>query len=131
MINKDVAQAIGQMQGAFPNAAVETREDGQGGAYVVVNPVDLGPVYTEATRHTWIGFHVSFQYPISDVYPHHVRPDLARADGQAFGTGMGVARFEGFARDSVQFSRRTREGAWAQQSALLKLQKVIEWARTR
>lgn len=130
MIKQEVEQAIGQIQGAFPDAAVETREDGQGGVYVVVDSVDLGPVYTEATRRTWIGFHLSFQYPIADVYPHHVRPDLARADAQALGTGMGVARFEGFARESVQLSRRTKEGAWALQSGLLKLQKVIEWART-
>ena len=128
----EVQRAIAQIEYHFYAANVLAKEDGEGGAYVLVEPVDLGPLYTEETRHSWIGFRITFQYPIADVYPHHVRPDLKRVDNQPHGQGMGVTRFEGeFARDSLQLSRRTKEIGWVNQSALLKLQKVIEWVRTR
>ncbi len=130
-LKPQVEYAIEQIKAYFPEASVTTKDDGQGGAHVLVDPVDLGEQYTPETRVTWIGFHVSFQYPIADVYPHHVRPDLKRQDGGALGEGMSVSRFKGFDRESVQLSRRTKEIDWRRHTALLKLQKVIEWARSR
>jgi len=129
-VKTKVVEAVEQICRHFSSATVTTKEDGQGGAYVLVDQVDLGDLYTEVTRSTWIGFHIAFQYPIADVYPHHVRPDLARVDKRGLGQGMGNAQFPGFDRPSVQFSRRTKEAVWGKQTALLKLLKVIEWART-
>lgn len=129
-MKRKVGQAIEQIRRHFHNSAVTVKKDSHGGAYVVVDPVDLGETYTVETRSTWCGFHICFQYPIADVYPHHVRPDLKRIDGNPLGPGMGVTRFEGFDRDSVQLSRRTKEAGWGQHTALFKLLKVIEWART-
>jgi hypothetical protein len=132
MMKAEVERALAQIRSHFSDASVQAREDGDGGAYVIVDPIDLGPLYTDETRHSWIGFRITFQYPLADVYPHHIRPDLKRLDDQPHGQGMGVTRFEGeFARESLQLSRRTKEVGWANQSALLKLQKVIDWVRTR
>ena len=128
-MNQKVEEAVEQIRTHFAESQVTTKEDGQGGAFVMVDPVDLGSTYTEATRHTWVGFHVTFQYPMADVYPHHVRADLARANRCGLGAGMGSAQLPGFDRPSVQISRRTKEVAWGTQSALLKLLKVIDWAR--
>lgn len=130
-MKEEVSRAIEQVRAQFPNSSVNVKEDDQGGAYLLVDPVDLGQTYTEATRLTWIGFHVSFQYPFADVYPHHVRNDLTRRDGRPLGEGMGQSRFEGFGRDSIQLSRRSNNRDSNLETALHKLLKVIQWARTQ
>jgi hypothetical protein len=127
----EVTQAIEQLRLQFPDSAVEVKPDDQGGAYIIMDSVDLGTAYTEATQRTWIGFHLPFAYPFADIYPHHVRRDLARRDGRPLGEGMGFSRFEGFGRDSVQFSRRSNHRDAALETAVHKLLKVIAWAATR
>ena len=129
MIAAPVAGAVSELRTHFGPEAVTVKEDGEGGAYVLVEQVNLGEAYTAETRTTWLGFKIGFQYPLADVYPHHVRPDLARADGHALGAGMSATQFEGFGGPSIQFSRRSKEGTWGQQTALLKLLKVVEWAK--
>jgi len=130
-VKREVADAIEQIRAQFPESALEVKADEQGGAYVLVDPVDLGDNYTEATRSTWMGFHISFQYPFADVYPHHVRRDLARSDGRPLGAGMSHSVFQGFGRESVQFSRRSNHRDSALETAVHKLLKVIEWASKR
>jgi hypothetical protein len=129
-VKADVQRAIDQVKAQFPKGLIEVREDGQGGAYLKVDPVDLGQVYTENTRMSWLGFHISFQYPFADVYPHHVRRDLTRADGKPLSAGMGYTRYEGFGIDSVQLSRRSNHREASLETAAHKAMKVIEWART-
>ena len=58
---------------------MQVRDDGEGGGFVFVEPLDPGPTYVQ--RETWIGFRITFQYPYADVYPHFARGDLARVDG--------------------------------------------------
>ncbi len=70
----------------------------------------------------------SVQYPFADVYPHHVRPDLTRCDGNGLGSGMQVTRYAGFDRPSVQISRRSNNRDPSIETALHKLLKVIDWA---
>lgn len=125
----EVSKAVERIRQHFPDSTVHVKEDGQGGAYVRVDPVDLGPTYTEQTRRTWIAFKIAHDYPFSDVYPHHVRRDLARADGQAHPTGFGTASAEGWGLESVQLSRRSNHRDAALETALHKLLKVIDWAR--
>jgi hypothetical protein len=127
----DVLQAVEEVRSQFSASTVEVKEDNQGGAYLLVDSVDLGSAYTKETRYTWLGFHISFQYPFADVYPHHVRRDLARADGRPLGDGMGHSRYEGFDRDSVQLSRRSNHRDADMETAVHKALKVVEWARTR
>lgn len=118
-----VAGAIDELRATFPEAAVTVREDEQGGAYVTVEPVDPGPLYVQ--DETWIAFHVTFQYPYADVYPHFVRPDLVRNDGQPLGAGMGMGAFDG--RPAIQLSRRSNRLDPASDTAAMKLLKVLRW----
>ena len=128
-MKKAVREAIAELERGLPDATVTHKDDGEGGAYVIVDPVDLGDHYTEETRLTWIGFRILFNYPFADLYPHHVRGDLARTDGNAHSTGMSASQFMAFEKvSSVQLSRRTPETGWARQTARLKLLKVIDWA---
>ena len=124
-----VAAAIEELREAFSEATVTAREDAEGGAFVTVDPVDLGRPYAQAE--TWVKFHITFQYPYSDVYPHFVRPDLARADGQPLGEGMSLGTFGGDGEPAVQISRRSNNLNPATDTAALKLAKVLRWLKTR
>lgn len=119
----EVAVAILEIEGAYPRATVTPKEDGQGGALVIVDPVELGPPYQQAD--TWVGFHITHLYPLPDIYPHHVRRDLVRLDGQALGSATSPSTF--LARDSTQLSRRGNRWDGSRDTALLKLQRVIAW----
>jgi hypothetical protein len=122
-----VAQAIQELKAAHEGATFTVREDGQGGAFVIIDPVEPGPPY--AQRETWLGFQITFQYPYSDVYPLFVRPDLARRDNQPLGEGFANASFEG--RQALQLSRRSNHLNPAIDTAAMKVAKVLEWLWTR
>lgn len=119
----DVATAIDELREAFVDATVTVREDGDGGAFVTMQSFALGAAWAQPD--TWIGFHISFQYPVADVYPHFVRPDLARADGSGLGEAMSLGSFEG--APAVQISRASRNLNPAVDTAALKLTKVLAW----
>jgi hypothetical protein len=124
----EVEHAIAEIREAYPETTVTARADGEGGAYVIVEEVDPGPVYQDGV--TWIGFRITFQYPYSDIYPHFVRGDLARADGRGLGEGISQNQnFEG--RPAVQISRRSNHLDPRTQTALLKLEKVLAWVASR
>lgn len=57
----EVEHAIAEIREAYPETTVTARADGEGGAYVIVEEVDPGPVYQDGV--TWIGFRITFQYP--------------------------------------------------------------------
>lgn len=108
---------------AYPQATTTIKEDGQGGAMVIVDPVPLGEPYAQTD--TWVGFHITHLYPQADVYPHHVRRDLARSDGQGLGAATSTSTFAG--RDSIQLSRRGNRWNAERDTALLKLGRVMDW----
>src|SRR5438105_105852 len=120
-----VQRAIAEIKASFPSKPVTVREDGEGGAYVTVENVELGAGWTP--NGTWIGFRITFQYPNADVYPHYVRNDLRRANGQPGPTNMTAAVFEG--RPAFQVSRRSNRLNPAVDTAVLKLHKVIRWLK--
>jgi hypothetical protein len=103
------------------------RDDGEGGAYVIAEAVDPGGIYVQ--DQTWVGFRITFQYPYTDVYPHYVRGDLARKDGQPLGEAMAPTTFE--ERSAIQISRRSNHLDPRRDTAALKLQKILMWLRSR
>ncbi len=118
-----VEAATAELRSAFPDAKMEVVEDGQGGVQVIVDPVPLGPPYAHAA--TWVGFHITHLHPQADIYPHHVRGDLARSDGGPLGSATSRSSFGG--RPSIQLSRRSNRRDDATFSALMKLEHVIAW----
>lgn len=122
-----VSAAVEQLKREFPEAALTVRDDGEGGAYVIVEEVPLGAPYTQAT--TWVGFRVVNQYPYADVYPHYVRGDLTRADGRPLAAELQHLTFE--EREALQVSRRSNRLNPATDTAVLKLRKVLMWLRAR
>lgn len=118
-----VQRAIDELRSTFADATLTIEEDGDGGAYVLLDPVPLAGPY--AQTETWVGFHIGFQYPASDVYPHFVRGDLARRDGAALGGGMSAVTHRG--KSAIQISRRSNKLDPAVQTAAHKLLKVLAW----
>lgn len=127
-MNDAVAKAIDELRAAHPDVQLSAERDNDGGAYVILDPLHIGDIYTHDT--SWIGFRITFQYPYADVYPHFVRPDLQRRDGRPLGDGIsGGHNF--FGRAAVQLSRRSNRLDPATDTAALKLGKVLQWLATR
>lgn len=128
MLTPEVSRAIEEIRSECADAPLTIREDGSGGAYVILERVALGGPWLQ--EDTWLGFHLSFQYPYADVYPHFVRRDLARRDGGPLGDALSpVAAFE--SRPAIQVSRRSNHRVAGVETAAIKLLKVLQWLRTR
>ena len=123
-----VMEAIDEIRATFDGSNVSVREDGEGGGYVRIDPVDPGPPYVQ--RETWIGFRITAQYPYADVYPLFVRHDLSRASDQPLGEGITPNHtFDG--QPAVQVSRRSNHLNPATDTAAIKVLKVLDWMATR
>ena len=121
----EIETAVEQIRQTFAGCELTTRDDGEGGAFIIVEGVSPGSTFRQET--TWVGFHLTFQYPFSDVYPVFVRGDLSRTDGRSI-AGPGIQTgytFEG--RPAVQLSRRSNHLNPATDTAALKMLKVIKW----
>jgi len=124
----EVKNAVDEICAAFRERSVEIVEDREGGAVVTVSALPLdGSPYAQAD--TFVGFHITHPYPYADVYPHFVRHDLNRRDGKAFGEGFSIGTFHD--KPAVQISRRSNKLDPATNTALLKLQKVLRWLKSR
>lgn len=101
-------------------------EDGHGGAFVVVDDLELGRAFTPSR--SWIGFQIPALYPRADVYPHYVCPELGRADGGPLTTPLNPGQaMPGFNRPAVMVSRRSNRWDPARDTAALKLQRICLW----
>ena len=126
-IAPNVLAAISEIKANFASVGVTYKCDDGGGAYVTIESVALGEVFVQ--KSTWVGFHITFQYPFADVYPHFVRPDLTRKDGQGLGQGISQSNFDG--KLATQLSRRSNRRDPQHETALLKVLKVLEWLNNR
>jgi hypothetical protein len=122
-----VAVDLGELRRAYGAANVTATEDGLGGALVIIDHVPLGPPYVQAE--TWAGFHITHLHPSADIYPIHVRGDLARIDHAPLGAATSTASFQG--RPSIQLSRKSNRRDPATFDASLKLEKVMTWLRAK
>ena len=92
-----------------------------------------GRAYVQPT--TFVVFLLPFNLPGADIYPVFVRDDLARHDGSALGEGLQRTTLswpgQPAQRPVIQISRRTRGGAFTSQTAVQKVEKVLEWLRNK
>lgn len=123
-MRSEVSAGIDELRRQFSTAAVIVREDDHGGAYVIIEPVELGSRYRPTT--TWLGFHISAQYPYADIYPVFVGESVSRADGAPFAAPITPGHtFEG--RPALQISRRNNAAHSAAQKAASKVLKVLDF----
>jgi hypothetical protein len=121
----EVSTSIEELRKQFETASFAVREDGQGGAYVLMENIVLGPKYMPSS--TWLGFQISAQYPYADIYPVFVGADIARVDKKEFVAPVTRGHtFEG--RSAIQISRRnTAAQTSGLQKASTKILKVIDF----
>lgn len=124
-LKESVERAIEGIRERFAGHEVHVREDGEGGAFVTVDELELGDLYTQKT--TWLGARIVHTYPYADVYPHFCRGDLSRKDGRPLGDGTSTASWEGTA--AIQLSRRSNHLEPEVDRADLKWLKVLDWLR--
>ncbi len=125
-MTSEVINALNELARGFPGARIEHREDGQGGAHVVVFGLTLGSGFVPST--SWIGFSISGLYPRTDVYPHFVRADVARADGRNLMPPLNPGHImPGFDYPAVMLSRRSNRWDPSRDTAALKLLRVLLW----
>lgn len=130
-ITDDVEVALDELRASFPGSSLTFEETGDGGAWVRVEPVPTGQAF--AHGESWIAFQIPYSYPEADVYPHFVRPDLARIDGQPLGEGFQqqIGCWAGGTVMATQLSRRTNVLDTATSTAAGKLLKVLRWLADR
>jgi hypothetical protein len=123
-MNQDVAEAVEELKRAFRHSDITVSDDGQGGAYVIVESMPIGSRFEPPV--TWMGGHISSLYPAADIYPVFIGSDVRRADGREFAAP--VTRGHHFAgRSAIQISRRNNQIHLAPQSALAKFAKVLDF----
>ena len=120
----DVANAIEELEHTFPLSRVVSRDDGNGGAYVIVEDVAIGCRYEPSS--TWIGGHITALYPYADIYPLFIADSVRRVDGVAFQAPVthGAQFLE---RPALQVSRRNNQTQHYPQTAVVKFLKVLHF----
>lgn len=130
-----VATAIKEIAEAGIGTGIRTKEDADGGAFVIVDGVQIGDSFTPSV--SWIGFHVVWAYPDSDVYPHFADPALRYVGSQpvpnqhpegSLPTALTRgAVMPGFEVPAIQISRRSNHRNAETDSALQKMLRIIEF----
>lgn len=138
-MKESVAAAIKEIIDAGIGTGVRTREDADGGAYVIVDGIPIGESFSPATP--WIGFHIVWTCPDADVYPHFADPSLKYVGSNAapnqYPEGnlpTAITRggtMPGFEIPAIQISRRSNHRNAETDSALQKLLRIIEFLRSR
>lgn len=123
-LKQAVEAAIEGLRQTFAPAAISFSEDGGGGAHVLVEEVPLGERFAQNT--TWIGGHITAQFPHADIYPIFVRGDLQRRDNAPHQAPITPGHtFAG--RPAVQISRRSNARDPARETAAMKFLKCLEF----
>ena len=120
----EVSAGIEELKRQFSSLSFTIREDGKGGAYVIMEPVLLGSKYSPPD--TWIGFQIPAQYPYADIYPVFIGGNVVRADGIAFAVPITPGhKFEG--RAALQVSRRNSAAQSGTQKVSAKILKILDF----
>ena len=120
----EVATGIDELKRQFDPSPLTVRDDGSGGAFVIIESISLGKRYRP--ENTWMGFHIPAQYPYADIYPVFIGPNTARGDGVAFVAPITHgAHFEG--RPAIQISRRSGAAQNGLQKATAKILKILDF----
>ena len=125
-MKQDVAIAIEELKRAFPSSEVQSQEDGDGGAYVIVENVPIGCRYRPSS--TWLGGHITALYPYADIYPLFIADKVCRVTGVAFEAPVTYgAQF--LERAALQISRRNNNTQHFPQPAVAKFMKVLHFLK--
>ncbi len=122
----EVANAIEELKQTFPYSKITCREDGNGGAEVVVEEVHIGDQFQPSS--TWLGGHIPALYPYADIYPLFMSDDISRVDHTTFEAPItrGAIFFD---RPAIQISRKNNQTQLYPQTASIKMLKVLDFLK--
>jgi hypothetical protein len=134
-----VARAIEELTAGAPGGEVRALPDVDGGAFVIVDGIEIGSCFDPAT--SWIGFHLTWPYPDADVYPHFIDAGIRyvgsgkapneHPDGNLPTSLTRGAEMPGFDLKAIQVSRRSNHRAADTDTALRKLLRIVDFLKTR
>lgn len=122
----EVERAVAAIRESFAGTNFAVEEDGAGGAYVIVEGVELGPRFTPPR--TWLGGHLTAQVPYSDVYPLFIGAEVRWVDGRGFSAPLSLGHNFG-GRAAIQVSRRSNRRDPKLETPICKFNKVLHWLR--
>jgi hypothetical protein len=136
----DVAQALDELTTGLPAAKIRSKEDADGGAYVLVDDIGIGDSFEPAS--SWIGFHIAWPYPDADIYPFFIdaknryvgsgnAPNQYPEGNLPAAMSRGDTKMPGFELPAIQVSRRSNRRNAQTDTALTKLLRIIEFLQTR
>lgn len=129
-VHPPVAEALAHLRQKFGSDRIWAKEDGSKGLFVKVTDLELSQAFVQTA--TWMGFQISGMFPAADIYPHHVRPDLARRSGAGFDPPINPGQtFPGTGEPSTMISRSAgghhNHSYLGPELAYMKLRKVQRW----
>lgn len=135
-----VVNVLAELRMGLPGNTVRHLEDGEGGANVIVDGLFIGENFRPSTA--WIGFHITWPYPDTDVYPHFLDPQVKyvgaepqlnrHPDGDLPVPLSRAATMPGYNIPAIQISRRSHGQRLSENdSALLKLLRILELLRSK
>jgi hypothetical protein len=123
-----VATAIDGVRRAFADVLVHAWTSGQGGASVVIDDLELGPVWTPAR--SWLGFMVSYLHLETDCYPHYISQEVRRIDGEPLKAPFHAGQtFDG--SPAIMVSRRSPGRDPLLDTPARKTQSVLQFIRSQ
>lgn len=129
-MNALVEQAVAGIRATFVGHQVDAEPDPDGGAYVKVHNLHLGDQY--APNVSWMAFHVTFQYPHADVYPHFCVAGLKKNGVDVVEPfHKGDWKTQSVAEPATSVSRRSNRRDPTVETAAIKLMKVLQWIRSQ
>ncbi len=90
----------------------------------MVESVAIGARY-EPER-SWLGGHITAQYPYADIYPVFMDATVRRRDGSAFEAPI-TAGHDFCGRPAIQISRRNNQMQNSGQTAVAKFLKIVDF----
>jgi hypothetical protein len=119
-----IAAAVAELERDFGSVAVEP--DGEGGAFVRVEDVDVGEGWVP--RLVPIEFQVQYNYPFAAIYPYYTVPEIRRANGSGWPSGLQRVDWRG--RQVAQISLRSPRWQPNIETAASNLAQVRHWFHT-
>ncbi len=127
-VTPEVHEAVREIVANFPGSTVLAWSDGEGGAFVVIDDVDVGEAWVP--RISWLGCRILNAYPEADVYPLFVRGDLARSDRAPLVAPMNPS--QRFAeKPAVMVSRTSPRRSASTASAAVRLINTLSFLRNQ
>jgi hypothetical protein len=125
VVSQGVSLGLEQLEEVF-SGRVRHEPDGEGGAFVVVDGIELGERWSATVAA--LAFHLAYNYPASSIYPYYLQPDIVPADG---GFPQALQRVDWRGSPMVQVSLRQENWDPRRDNAVGAVMQTQDWLRSR